>query len=197
MGRIGVNWITDRRPSEADADSDGEVFSRADGYQKWHQVEHGQTWCHSYYWRPPSAPEPQPEPKQLQQVNPLRDLISAPPPCLRVGQAWRTRCGSIATIVSVSHVGDNECPIRACIDGITSPMSSGSGLAYFRNGKCRGLPEFDLVYLPRRIVSIARTVHKHGHTLDAVADDGTAWWMIPGECDWTQLPALPDVEAGS
>ena len=45
---------------------------------------------------------------------------------------------------------------------------------------------------PRRFVSITRTVDGAVHTLDAVADDGTAWWKVPGEVDWTQLPALPD-----
>lgn len=46
----------------------------------------------------------------------------------------------------------------------------------------------------RRIVSITRT---RDHTIDAVADDGTAWWMIAGVTDgWTQLPALPDREVG-
>ena len=46
----------------------------------------------------------------------------------------------------------------------------------------------------RRIVSITRTVMASGdHTIDAVANDGTAWWMIAGVTDgWTQLPALPD-----
>lgn len=46
----------------------------------------------------------------------------------------------------------------------------------------------------RRIISITRTVQESGdHTIDAVADDGTAWWMIAGVADgWTQLPALPD-----
>lgn len=44
---------------------------------------------------------------------------------------------------------------------------------------------------PRRIISLTRTVHGAAHTIDAVADDGTAWWMVPGEVNWTQLPALP------
>lgn len=49
----------------------------------------------------------------------------------------------------------------------------------------------------RRIVSLARTVLQDGHhTIDVVADDGTAWWMVPGEADWTQLPSLPDREVG-
>jgi len=51
----------------------------------------------------------------------------------------------------------------------------------------------DRLPTPRRIISITRTVQESGdHTIDAVADDGTAWWMVPGEAEWTQLPALPD-----
>ena len=47
----------------------------------------------------------------------------------------------------------------------------------------------------RRIVSITRTVQETGHhTIDAVADDGTAWWKVPGDVEWTQLPALPKRE---
>lgn len=44
---------------------------------------------------------------------------------------------------------------------------------------------------PRRIISITRTMHGATETIDAVADDGTAWWKVPGDVDWTQLPALP------
>lgn len=45
--------------------------------------------------------------------------------------------------------------------------------------------------LTRRIVSLTRTIHGVTETIDAIADDGTAWWMVPGEVDWTQLPPLP------
>jgi hypothetical protein len=47
---------------------------------------------------------------------------------------------------------------------------------------------------PRRFVSISRTVHSAGHTLDAIADDGTAWWKVLGsddQTDWHQLSSLP------
>lgn len=47
---------------------------------------------------------------------------------------------------------------------------------------------------PRRIVSLTRTVYGALHIIDAVADDGTAWWKVPGEVEWTQLPALPQRE---
>lgn len=48
--------------------------------------------------------------------------------------------------------------------------------------------------LTRRIVSITRTIHGATETIDAIADDGTAWWMVPGEVDWTQLPKLPGTD---
>ena len=44
---------------------------------------------------------------------------------------------------------------------------------------------------PRRFVSISRTVHDHGPTLDAIADDGTAWWMVADHTEWRQLSPLP------
>lgn len=49
---------------------------------------------------------------------------------------------------------------------------------------------------PRRFVSVTRTVLQSGlHTIDAVADDGTAWWRVAGEKDgWNQLPPLPAPE---
>ena len=51
---------------------------------------------------------------------------------------------------------------------------------------------------PRRFVSLARTLLPDGgHTLDAIADDGTAWWLIVGvegaPEGWTQLHPLPDL----
>ena len=50
----------------------------------------------------------------------------------------------------------------------------------------------------RRIISTNRTVHPNGvATIDAVADDGTAWWVVQGgENGWRQLPPLPDREVG-
>lgn len=43
-------------------------------------------------------------------------------------------------------------------------------------------------------MSLTRTVYGAVHIIDAVADDGTAWWKVPGEVEWTQLPALPQRE---
>jgi hypothetical protein len=50
---------------------------------------------------------------------------------------------------------------------------------------------------PRRFVSIQRTIDlKHdAHTLDAIADDGTAWWMVinheGGATNWRPPEMLP------
>lgn len=112
-----MDWITDRLPTEADADSAGDVVIRLDHDQwdmtEWYNVLKRTPWI---AFKPSDA------------ANFLNDVAAA---------------------------------VEA--------------------GKCR------------RIVSITRTVQENGYnTIDAVADDGTAWWMVPGEAEWTQLPALPD-----
>jgi hypothetical protein len=53
--------------------------------------------------------------------------------------------------------------------------------------------------LPRRFTSLLRTVHSDGeiHTIDAIDDEGRAWWMIIDledpdyESEWFQLTPLP------
>ena len=68
------------------------------------------------------------------------------------------------------------------------------GMAWRRTGRWAAPEPAALTSQPRRIVSISRTVYGATHTIDAVADDGTAWWKVPGEAAWKQLPALPDKE---
>lgn len=54
----------------------------------------------------------------------------------------------------------------------------------------------------RRFVSLQRTVHSSNvHTLDAIDDEGRAWWLIldPSEdcgapLGWTELLPLPTYE---
>jgi hypothetical protein len=53
---------------------------------------------------------------------------------------------------------------------------------------------------PRRFKSITRTVNRFGsHTLDAICEEGRAWWLIVGDDEapevWTELLPLPDAEA--
>ena len=53
---------------------------------------------------------------------------------------------------------------------------------------------------PRRFVHLSRTVwyHSNAQTLDAIDEDGRAWWLIVGTdgCpeEWTELPPLPSRE---
>jgi hypothetical protein len=62
-------------------------------------------------------------------------------------------------------------------------------------------PDITQAPTPRRFVSITRTVRafNHGYFLDAIADDGTAWYYITGfdlSCDelgWKQHGALPPI----
>ena len=131
---MAQNWITDRRPTEADGDGDGEVVLRRfsdgrrdsttgsfDALVDWRHIGEGVPWQHTLVWQPQvRVPAAEPEP----------------------------------------------------------PTAT-----------------------PRRFVALSRTVHDFGHTLDAIADDGTAWCMTLITTDgelrtgWTQLTPLPAKEA--
>lgn len=51
-------------------------------------------------------------------------------------------------------------------------------------------------HMPRRFVSISRTdwtaEESDGYSLDAIADDGTAWWKHSYQAQWTQHMPLPE-----
>lgn len=52
---------------------------------------------------------------------------------------------------------------------------------------------------PRHFISLTRTVSPDGtHTLDAIDQDGRAWWLILGNDEapetWTELQLLPSRE---
>jgi hypothetical protein len=187
-------WFTNRLPTEADADEDGEVEVQSGlrahetAYFHWSMVKPGMAWTHAISWEGSSEPAP------------------AAKPVLSVGQRWKRRDGEV---VKVDLYDSNHRY------GATHPFWA-AGASYTADGIFRGdgkpASGFDLVELiepatepepattPRRFASISRTVWMdHGgsqcHTLDAIADDGTAWWMVPGETEWQELPALPDREA--
>jgi hypothetical protein len=197
-----MEWITDRRPTEADGDHDGDVLLRLrPGYDRcsychFSLVGEGSHWCHSEHWQPAPAPEPQLD--------------------VRVGQVWRRRNGTIAIVTEY--------------DGSDAPFLIG-GYWYRRNGQFYSnspRPEYDLVELienaprpvpevslqladepepaplpvaeqpthkvirqPRRFMSISRTIAPDRDVLDAIDDEGVAWWMVPGETWWQRLAALP------
>ena len=51
---------------------------------------------------------------------------------------------------------------------------------------------------PRKFASLTRTVTDFGHVIDAIDEDGVAWWMITSpdgpEPEWHQLTPLPGRE---
>ena len=63
-----------------------------------------------------------------------------------------------------------------------------------------GVPPTDLepAPTPRKFASLTRTVTDHGHIIDAIDDDGVAWWMMLStddpESEWQQLTPLPGRE---
>lgn len=79
---------------------------------------------------------------------------------------------------------------------IISKPSDGRPLAMHWTDVCEG-HMWRITTTKRRIISTNRTVHPNGVAIiDAVADDGTAWWIAQGDDDngWRQLPPLPDRE---
>lgn len=121
-------WITDRRPTRADGDEDGDVRvryyspnSQDYSYLHWSYVGANVPWKHCKGCEPAAEPA----------VEPAAEPAAEPP-----------------------------------------------------------------TTTPRRFVALTRTVHEFGHTLDAIADDGTAWWRVlpalePLDAVWTQLDPLP------
>lgn len=129
-----MDWITDRRPTEADGDVNGNVLLRirptsdACSYCHFSLVGEGSHWCHTAHWQPANpASEPQPQPGPAPAPEPQLDV--------RVGQAWRCRNGTIAMVTKD--------------DGSDVPFQIG-GFWYRRNGQFHSnspRPEYDLVEL--------------------------------------------------
>lgn len=109
-----AHWITDRPPTEADSDSDGDVlvcttprFGEEDWmYEKWNQVTPGWPWRRTKYWTPPTpAPEPTPAAPEPEQK------AEEAAPRFRVGQVWRTRGGVECTVVHIWSDYESQFPI--------------------------------------------------------------------------------------
>lgn len=204
-------WITDRQPAKQDEDWNGEVcMMRFPGERTSSggesvalvaaaHVGPGVPWMHTDDWIPPATPEPQPEAPQ-----------PASKPNLRVGQVWRSRCGKCVAI-------DRE-------DGRSDHPYLGSNKErYTPGGRLRLLGEhpWDLVELitdtpaeapqpqsepapttrkvPRLFAGPIRRIFMPSGSMlmDAIADDGTAWFWREGEApapSWRQIPPLPDRE---
>lgn len=82
------DWITDRPPTEADGDRDGDVWVRTRPdqeigfYVHWSIVGIGTPWQRSHFWRPP-APQIEPEPVDAEFTPPVVEI----PEPIRTGAA--------------------------------------------------------------------------------------------------------------
>lgn len=183
------DWITDRQPTEADADRDGEVALRrfADGRRDsatgkhdalvdWRHIGPGVPWKHTWAWEPPARVRP----------------------TLAVGQVWRRRDGKEVKI--------NDYRIDH-LHGKTHPFWADKHF-YTPEGKCSfGVAEFpfDLVEFVGHAATSVTTKPRHFFSLSgysdgcgthyqlATATDGTAWVRHTGG-PWVQQPPLPDCE---
>lgn len=186
MGRVGINWVTDRLPTEADADSDGDVHVADRGYSQWNNVKKHEKWCVTYYWEPREEPQE----RDVSPTSEERDL-QAFHEWMRTEAESRMRGLPLHTLDSVRYLLRKAWAIAALnarrkqqADAekpqpqIIWPQDDSVEVLWRCNNK-------------RRIITIFRTVHEYGHTLDAIADDGTAWCLIAGNESWEQLPELP------
>lgn len=124
----------------------------------------------------------------------------------KVGQLWRSRGGHTALIRSVTK--SEPYPIWSALHG--SHYHSSDGRTCLGKGVDH---EADLIELvsdvevctdrspSRRFVSLSRTYfgpHGSAYVLDAIDDDGRAWWLVVGvdgaPTRWTTLPPLPSRE---
>ena len=176
-------WITDRLPTEADGDEDGDVrvprvpggsSQKGDGwwFQHYTLIVPGQPW-----WSEKAAER----------------VESAPTLNLAVGQQWRRRDGKVVVIDKIN---------RDHLWGKTHPFWA-DRCSYTEKGACNASGKLghpcDLIELvsgtepvpaPTRKVDRFEAVGDH---LCAVCNDGTMWRLyFPG---WTQLPAIPQPEA--
>jgi hypothetical protein len=167
-------WITDRLPTEADADHDGDV-KVPDGidtvppygfYQHHTLVVPGQPW-----WSEKAAE---------------RAEVAAPAPAFAVGQQWRRRSGKVVTVTKLDP-------------GTDFPICSDDCCWYRADGtSCINCVDDDLIELvpspdpqpmPRKVVQIAAAEND----VCALCDDGTVWSL--GSKGWHQLPSIPQPEA--
>lgn len=121
---------------------------------------------------------------------------------LKAGQTYRTRNGNFVKIIE-DDVTNEKTP-----GAYLYPFFGDNQHTYTKEGNVLigQSHDADLVELVsvtalptrRRLVSITRTVSLNGsHTIDAIDDDGVAWWKSISDSpekdvDWTRLTPLPD-----
>jgi hypothetical protein len=121
------DWITDRAPTKADADSDGDVLMRYSPsesdyvYVHWSYVKNGNPWKHvtprNHPVEAPSAPKPQPQP----------------------GEVWRYRNGKSGTVRA-------NIPSGTSFPIVSDLGKPGGFYAHYPDGRsCADNEDYDLV----------------------------------------------------
>jgi hypothetical protein len=120
-----TEWITDRQPTEADGDCDGDVSCKQHPDQggsaliHWSHIGAGVPWRHTTYWQPPAQPE------------------------IRVGQIWKRRDG-----VEVRIARDDNSDHRPILSVPTVQNGFAHDAWHRRDGKVRDMDSgYDLVTL--------------------------------------------------
>jgi hypothetical protein len=122
-----TEWITDRQPTEADGDCDGDVSCKQHPDQggsaliHWSHIGAGVPWRHTTYWQPPAQPE------------------------IRVGQIWKRRDG---VEVRIEEDDNSEVPILA------TNLLDAVRIWHHRNGKANSSDrDYDLVTLVHDVLA--------------------------------------------
>jgi len=128
-------------------------------------------------WQPPKAPDP-----------------FSTKPALAVGQLWRRRDGALVTVARDSY-GQFVAGGWVYTSNGTAPLLSSDGSMF---ELIELLPTPTSTSAPRKFASINRTITKSGYIIDAIDEDGVAWYMIVGANslgpEWIQLLPLPGRE---
>lgn len=176
MGRIGINWVTDRLPTDADSDEDGDVMVRCrPDSDDWNWV-HWEDVC----W--PGTPWASPPDEKANSVNAVTESSDL----AAFGDWWdryTTGINAKALPAFYQHIIRSTAQIawsNAALNARRYPVPVEVNFREADDGT-------------RHFVSITRTIDINGeHILDAIANDGTAWWNRPSEgTNWVQITPLP------
>lgn len=187
MGRERTDWITDRAPTELDADEDGDVSVRRspvddsnDVYVHYSMVSAGTQWKHTYLWVDEQESTPAEPAKSTEEL----DLIAF--------RGWWQSEGS--KFVAGKHIAVREQFQTLCQIAWANAALMARRTTVFVQNPAPQQSE------PRRFTGITRTNHRYlaHQTLDAIDQDGRAWWLVLGSDsapeEWTELKPLPTRE---